>query len=465
MKAITIINKETLDRRQYLVSLANAGVQKGLIDANLLKGIPVELMEILKEVIRMYTKGESSTLKSETVEGLMKSIVYSLDLYLMRYSTAEEAIVHLKSCNMKTLYKEAMEYLKNYIDDTKQLYKAMEAKRVSIPNVVYNESFSQAIPNFFIEYNEIFSAQETSCDIDYPLAFDINSIEGIAYIRKYLEAFELENEFCLNFNQQSIISLLKAYGRLNGLNYVQSPINIFELVFQNIIFLTLLDKNYDKLLMSAIEFELIENKLSGLSKNDIKDLIASASDKLIYILDINNPKLMDFIYKYTDVLILRLQIALENGNLANILVFEAAPRSGDKTILELGSKMSNKAFRSIYRRILACTNLEDKMNLLMHLVHSLDDFLDLLKADCFYGNEYDSIFESLGDLELGTLISSEFKEYMLRGASNISVLFANNISIRHDWEKAFIDWLSKQDIQRIQRINSLVHNNLMAEII
>jgi hypothetical protein len=465
MKYVSVITKEMLDQNQYMVSLINAGARKGLLDSNLLNSTPIELMEIFKEVMRMYTKGESSTLKAETAEGLMKSIVFSLDLFLMKFPNPEDAITHLKSCSINTIYKEALDYIKDYFEKTRQLYKTIEGKRLSIPNAVYTESFTEAIPNFFAKYNVIFSAQETSCDIDYPLTSDISSASGIAYIRKYLEVFELENEFCLKFDYQNIITLLQTYGKSNGLNYKQSPINIFELVFQNAVFSTMLEKNYQNLLLSDIEFEIIEEKLNGLNKDKIKDLIVSTLDTIINNLEITNFDLIDLIHHYAGSMISRLYNALEHGNLANMLVLEAAVKTKDSSTLELGRKMNNKTFRFIYRRIVSCTTPEDKLALLTKYISSFDDFLDLLRADCFYEKEYDYVFESLRNIELSTLICKEFKEHMLRGTNNLSILFTDNVSYKYDWEKAFVHWLRKLDEDRIKEIELLAHKNLAAEII
>jgi|GEM_PF-5076181 len=151
----------------------------------------------------------------------------------MKYGTPEAAISHLKSSSIKMLYKEAIEYANNYVEETKNLYKSIEAKRVLVPNAIYNETFTTAIPNFFSSYDVIFSAQDTSSDIDYPLVFDDMSLKGIIYIRRYLESFELENDFCRKFNSLSITAMLQSYGKHNRIDYEQTPINLFELVFNN----------------------------------------------------------------------------------------------------------------------------------------------------------------------------------------------------------------------------------------
>ncbi len=465
MGSIIGINKEKLNHDQYFASLVNEGVRSRLLPLDLAKNIPLELMEVFKEVMRMYTKGESSTLKAETAEDLMKSIVYSLDLYLMKYLNPEDAISHLQSCNIKTLYKEAMIYAEDYFESTKNLYQSVETKRVAVPNIVYNETFTKAIPNFFLDYDILFSAHNTSSDIDYPLVFDDMSVKGIAYIRSYLAAFELENDFCRKFDSKSITLLLQAYGKSNRLNYEQTPINLFELIFNNLVFLTLLDKGCENLLISPIGLEMIKAELSGISKTNLKHLISNILDKIINRLEITVPDLIDLIYRYSESMVERLNNALEYDHLVNMMVLETVAHHKEKTVLETGSKMNNRIFRFIYKKITDCSTVEDKMIILTKYVNSLEDFVDLLKADCFYEKEYDHLFNSLGNLEISTLITSSFKEYMLRGEEKLPTFLSNSIAHSYAWETAFFDWLRKLDKSRIQEIELLVHENLAWEII
>ncbi|MFZ5969928.1 MAG: DUF6179 domain-containing protein [Bacillota bacterium] len=465
MGSIIGIDKEKLDQNQYLVSLLKEGTQNGLLGLDLAKSLPFGLMDVLKEIMRMYTKGESSTLKAGTAEDLMKSIIYSIDLFLMKYPNPEDALHHLQSCNVRILYQEAVDYANDYIESTKKLYQSIEAKRVWVPNVVYNETFTEAIPNFFLDYDVIFAAHHTSSDMDYPLAFDDMSAKGIAYIRRYLDAFALENEFCLKFQPKSITMLLQSYGKSNRLNYKQSPINLFELVFNNIVFLTLLDESYESLLISAIGFEMIEEKLNGLEEITLKHLISSILNKIINRLEIANSKLIDLIYRYSQAMIERLSNALAHGHLANMMVLDITAQPEERTVLDPGHKMNNRAFRFVYKKIRDCSTVEDKLILLTKYVNALDDFLDLLKADCFFEKEYDCVFDSLGNLELSTLIVSEFKEHMLRGEEKLSTFLSKTISYKYDWEEAFVDWLRKFDKDRVQAIELLVHENLSSEIV
>lgn len=465
MEFITLINKEALDENRYFISLMNVAAQKGLLQMDLLKNSSLELNDILKEVVYRYTKGQSSTLKTEVVEGLMKSMVYALDLLLIQFPTPEEAIAHLKNNNMKSLYDEAIINLKAYTVDTKQLYKDIEAKRLFIPNVVYEESFAQAIPNFLSSYDVYFSAQETTCDIDYPLTIDHGSATGIIYIRKYLETFEAENEFCLKFNPLDIHKLLKAYGKANRISFKETPINIFELVFNNAIFATLLGMDYENLILSSIEFELLEDKLSGLNKPHIHDLLLKALDVMTLNLEIHNPKLENLMRRYTISLIERLDIALKNGNLANLLVREANITPKDATTLEVGKKMGNRDFRVVYNKIMNCVTVEDKMAILTTYVSSLDDFIDLLKADCFFGEEYSYVFDGLGDLELSALICNGLKEYIIGEKDVLNNLFSTNIDYQFDWEEAFVEYLEKLDNSRIKDIEILVDKSLQSRIV
>lgn len=455
MESLIGINKESLDKNQYLVSLVNEGVRAGLLEPELISDMPSGLLEILKDNMRMYTKGESDTLKVETAEGLMSSIIYSISLYLMKFGAPEDAVSRLKSTDIKTVYREAMDYIKSYVEETKNLYKSIEAKRISVPNVIYSETFEAAIPKFFSGYDVIFSAQDTSSDMDYPLVFDDMSLKGIIYVRRYLEAFELENDLCRKFNPQDITAMLKLYGKRNRIDYELTPVNLFELVFNNIVFLALLDRGYDDLLISAVEFELITERLNGLTVNELGSLVSEALNKVIASLEITNPNLVDLMRRHSKSLIVRIDNALKHGNLINIVIVDTEINNKDYTILKTGRKMNDKYFRVLYRRIMDCPTVEEKISLMNKCVHSFGDFVDLLKADCFYGKEYGHVFENLGNLELSALIGLGLREYISTDDKNLSKLFSDNIGFKYDWQRALIDWLRGLDKERLREIETL----------
>jgi hypothetical protein len=51
------------------------------------------------------------------------------------------------------------------------------------------------LPIFLKKYNILFEAHNTMASIDYPLAVDDMSLQGVFYIRQYLERLHIESQF------------------------------------------------------------------------------------------------------------------------------------------------------------------------------------------------------------------------------------------------------------------------------
>jgi len=59
----------------------------------------------------------------------------------------------------------------------------------------YNTTIDESSPIFLKKYNILFEAHNTMASIDYPLAVDDMSLQGVFYIRQYLERLHIESQF------------------------------------------------------------------------------------------------------------------------------------------------------------------------------------------------------------------------------------------------------------------------------
>jgi len=72
-------------------------------------------------------------------------------------------------------------------------------------------------------------------------------------------------------------------------------------------------------------------------------------------------------------------------------------------LFEFGESMNDEDFRRLVEDLLACADPAEKARMIMSRIRSLVDFIDILKADCLFGDEYRVLFERLGDMELSIL--------------------------------------------------------------
>ncbi|MCY9043725.1 DUF6179 domain-containing protein, partial [Bacillus inaquosorum] len=66
-----------------MLSLLQEGQQAGVITSQRAYQIQAEIMQILQQLMRQYTQGESTSVTTETAEGIMVSILYALDAYAL----------------------------------------------------------------------------------------------------------------------------------------------------------------------------------------------------------------------------------------------------------------------------------------------------------------------------------------------------------------------------------------------
>lgn len=83
-------------------------------------------------------------------------------------------------------------------------------------------------------------------------------------------------------------------------------------------------------------------------------------------------------------------------------VFISFNEEEPKEIIEYtdGKKMANSKFKKLTEEIRECSLVEDKILLIKNNIKSLEDLVDMLNADCLFGDEYIAFFKSLSKMEI-----------------------------------------------------------------
>ncbi|MEN6463332.1 MAG: DUF6179 domain-containing protein [Syntrophomonas sp.] len=412
----TTIKKQHLDPHQYTLSLIKEGYRVGLIDQQTLNSIQTQLMSLLRDLITRYTKGESTSVKAETAQSILLSILYSIDACISNTNNPVDAIALLKADNIIELYEKGLTVVSSCLAEAKSLYQEILNKKLNIPLKAYQATIDEALPEFFISYDVIFKAQDTMASIDYPLLFDDMRIKGIYYIKQYLKKLEIETEFCSLFAIEDIEKLLLNYGRVYDLDYREALINIFEVLLTNSIFSALSSNNPNKLSITKHQYEILLEKLKAVDHTLYSSLFNKAIEALLYELRIARPELKNYIRKFKSVLMPRFLNALDHDSLSNVIILDIEHYQFDN-IFDEGKRMDNDSFRNLIEQIMECTNIIEKNQIINSSIHSLGDFIDVLEADCLFGDEFSALFNTLGDVELSILarivLNEELRSYPL----------------------------------------------------
>ncbi len=448
------ICRENLNNYQYTISLLRAGFQVKLLNQTNLNSIQEQIMLILKDLILRYTKGDSTSVTTDTAETLLNSILYSLDAYLSQFEHPEDGINLLKTNTVQKIYAKGIELISRWVAETQDLYEEIKRTKLDVQLEVYNTSIDEDLPDFFKQYGIMFNAHDTMCTLDYPLVFDDMKLQGIRYIKHYLETLKTETQFCNLFDKKTLENTLVNYSRIYQIDYKTSPINIFEVLINNSIFSVLIGNQASELTIFTFQFQILEQELSQLSPTELIVLIDKGIKKVLSDFNLNQPDLVNYLNKYKSIIVQRTLTAVENNSLHNLIITtNAANQQGDKINFNPGIKMNDQDFRIILGKIINCDSIENKIALIRSDIPSLEDFIDILRADCLFGDEFITVYRTLSLTELAVLGKMLFSEELRTGELNLSQLQKkDNLP---DWELYYIKYLqrlSKSHLERLEKV-------------
>lgn len=460
----TTLNKKFLDPHHYTLSLIEEGCRIGLIDGPTMNIIKSQLMSLLKDLIIKYTHGESTSVKVETAQSILLSVFYSIDALMFSFNNPEDAIGLLRSDNIAKIYKKSFDIVSLCLEETKSLFHTTKNNKLDFPVKAYHSTIDEALPDFFNNYDIMFKAQDTMASMDYPLLFDDMSIKGIYYIKQYLEKLEIETHFCRMFAKNDINHLLFNYGRAYGLDYREALINVFEIVLTNSIFSVLSDSNVYGLSISPVQHANLQKKFNSLAPSQCSSLINEGIENLLRHVQADQPQLRDYISNFKSVLMPRFLIALTHNNLANVIIIDGIKEAQLDITFNEGQRMNDDSFRRLISQLRECTEVADKNQLIKSNIHSLGDFIDVLEAECFYGNEYKALFNSLGDIELSILARIVFSEELRSDSTGFILSDCPEIPTDMEWKSEYAYFLSSLTKKRLSSINRHINSSLQANI-
>ena len=450
-------NGDNLSKYEFTISLIKECVRCDILPESFLYTIQEKIGEILKELIIKLTKGESSSITVEKAEKLIIGIWYTIDAYMNSLDNIELSIEALKNEEVSFIYKNGKEILKKDFINVKNLYEEVLQSRVLTNLDAYNDTL-KGIGDFFKLYNLDYEPDECDANIDYPLAFDDWNVKGLYYMKNYLWNLYLENNICNKFENEDINLILKSYGENNDINYRDLLINIFEMSITNLVFAKLINKN--SLQIKNEEFEILNEKLKNLKEGQIEITIKEIIEKIISDYNFNEFEQL-YIKNYQKILIENTIRELKRNNLKNLLVItDNIKIKKDTVIVSEENVLSDKEFKNLIEEIIYSDNIYEKISIINKKIKSIKDYIDMLKSDCLFEDEYILLFMSLSKLELAILGKYVFYgEYRMDNLNILKVL-SKKIETNHEWEKFYIDYLKSLSKEKLSEIEKLINEKM-----
>ncbi|NFQ67455.1 DUF6179 domain-containing protein [Clostridium sporogenes] len=382
--------------KSFLKDLLVACYEKKLLDNNILARIYYERMELLRVKLKYYTKDESSSVMIEVAESILKCIDYTIGIYLKNVDNIELIIEELKHTSLSDMLKMGQDLIKNKKLECKKLFNEIKANKLKVDNYSYNDTVDDGLSPFLKEYDDFFAPHETPCSIDYQLYIDNMNFIGVEYMYNYLYDLSLENEFCNKFNIGEINKLLKGYDKKCELLLI----NIFELVFINSLGLIICNKDLNSLNINNLDREIIKNKLEKLTIEELKDELIKDAKICLEVLEIKNTELMTYIKKGILNIALLINERIKLNKLETVFISFNEGEGNEMVEYIDGIRMANSEFKKLTEEIRECSLVEDKILLIKDNIKSLEDLVDMLNAECLFGDEYITFLRSLSKMEI-----------------------------------------------------------------
>ncbi|MDF2655421.1 MAG: hypothetical protein K0R19_1895 [Bacillota bacterium] len=439
---------QKLDASTYFQEIIKEGARLSLIPSETLEKLQSQILTLLSAAFNRYTGGFSSSVPLETGQRIQQSIFFTTGYYLKRLSSPEEAFILLETCTLDELYQKGKKRIAEDFLNTKALLASIQKKLPSFDVLAYNDTLKEGIPLFFAAYDADYGAHEIPGSIDYPLSNDPMILTGLEYIMDYLRKFQLENLFCSYYPSETVLALIRGSDPM----YREQLFNIFDLVLANSLASALMGRSALNLYISDYDQRFLQYELGSQSRDQIELLADQAGCRMCVELSIAGTNLEHYIRASIRKLKGRLWHAVHTDSLP--LLFPSSKDEDELNTILFRDKdhMDHAVLRALYNEILSCRHLSDKLILLRNAPLSMRDLTDLLDSECFFEDEYASLFSSLNEVELALLLKT------LPHSADLPSLYGR-AAIRDEYEKlrqwhlpflSYLDGLELKDRNRIE---------------
>lgn len=449
LSKVSKIDCSRLVFNNYFQSYVEEALRVGLVSMEEVANIKVMMVKLLEVQIQRYTRFESSSVKVETAEGLMRAILYSLD-FKFKSLKGDEGVALLKTQSLETLFRECVGLIREQVEKSKVYFEKVKENRLQVDNFAYNDTIDRGFTNFYPFYDAEFGGHMEAADIDYPLCIDEMKEEGITYVYGYLKKLYYENLFCNYFKIEEINELLAS----SDPNEKELLINIFEMVLTNAIGNVVVHKDKVGLDLSQTDISLLQSRFEN--EDTPLVLLQHAAIEIMKTFKISG-FLKQYILNACRPIGKRIEIAVINKTLDKIFVpFKVI---GDRGVIDFkdGESLEDEAFKEVIEAVCCAACVTDKLEMFRANIHSLKDMIDFLEAECLYGSEYKALYRSLSEVEIALLLKVMTIEDEVHFKVCLQEVKQKKVLL-HVWESELIAFLGRQKEDVRQKLWPVIQN-------
>ena len=391
MTDITVNAAADIDGAAYFETLM------GGMDDDAKADIQMQLWALLAHRTQRYTMGDSSSVREETAQALLRSVCWCIGTYLKR-TTVDDAVWRLMHEPLAALWDAGQQVIKEDARRGKELLRVLQTHPPAVTTRAYRDTVD-ALPLFFKYYDAAFFADDIpGAMIDYPLCIPVAEVGGIAYVNAYMHRLMLENAFCRTLDAAELRHALRTL----GVDYDEQFVNIFETAFTLAVGRMLLSADMCTLMITAHDRAIMRRLLSGLSAAALESRILQAADDIAAALGMADAAVIGYMKAAGRQLAPRLGEQLAGGGLAGVFPDADAHQNTPEPVFEDGAAMSDEALRALIDELRDCRYTSDKIAMVQHDVHSIRDLIEVIGAG-FMDDEWPALFAGLDSMVLTAL--------------------------------------------------------------
>lgn len=138
--SISIINRKNLDECDYFKTLLEEGYNKQLISDKDIINLQMQLLKLLDEKVYRHSGIDSGSIRTEIMEEILKSNIYTIGLYLKTVKNPDEAIKKLKEQELNILYQKGRKKIDRILDIIRVMYIKVKQNKINIQNYTYDDT-------------------------------------------------------------------------------------------------------------------------------------------------------------------------------------------------------------------------------------------------------------------------------------------------------------------------------------
>lgn len=294
---VSTIKRENLDERNYFKTLIEEAYFHQMLTDDDIENLQIQILQLLDEIVYKYNGLDSSSIRKEVLKDISNSNNYTIGVYLKTFRNPDEALKEIKQNGVKKAYQEGRKKIDRMLNIIRLMYIKVKQNKLNIENDTYNDTIIDGIQGFLKIYNPDFKAQDMRITADYPLYNNlIGKLDGVEFIKEYLNSLYLENLFCMKFFEEKIEYLLYGYSH----DYKELIINIFEIVLLEVIACKLVNRDIQDLAISIFELNEIYELFKNKNNIEIKNTVIKAYQSVLCEIGLDSNEYKKYIEKNLD---------------------------------------------------------------------------------------------------------------------------------------------------------------------